>query len=151
MIWNGQAVLALANTGTFGYTEYSLDVTGAAGSSTLTFAESNNGGVFLLDDVSLEARQDVASGTVSFTDADLTDAHTVTATPDHGGYVGIFTAAVATDSTGGITGVVDWNFVVDQSVVNSLAPQQKIIQTYTVAVADGHGGSAIQDDHRSRA
>jgi T1SS-143 domain-containing protein len=148
VLWNGAPVVALQNLGQQGYTEYAVDVVGGPGAtSQLTFAGHNDEGFFQVDDVSVKAVSDVTSGTVTFTDADLTDAHTVTATADNSGYVGLFTAAIGpgNDSTGGVTGTVNWTFSVDPSVVNALAPQQSIVQTYTVTVDDGHGGTASRD------
>lgn len=76
------------------------------------------------------------SGSLSFTDADLTDMHTISVTPgSNTGYVGTFTATPHTDSTGGITGLVDLNFVVNLADVPSAHPQ-----SYTVTVDDGRGG-----------
>src|SRR5262249_8817326 len=42
-----------------------------------------------------------AGGTITFTDVDLTDKHTVTFTPDGSGYLGTFTPTLTHDATGG--------------------------------------------------
>ena len=47
---------------------------------------------------------DVASGTIAFTDVDLTDTHTATAVAQGTGYLGSFTLGALADSTNGVTG-----------------------------------------------
>ena len=47
-----------------------------------------------------------AAGTINFSDIDVTDAHTVSATPAAGGYLGTFTPIVTNNSTGDGTGQV---------------------------------------------
>jgi T1SS-143 domain-containing protein len=86
-----------------------------------------------------------ATGTVNFTDVDLIDTHSVMATPQGTGYLGTFTPTVSTDATGGVTGTVGWNFTVADDATDFLAQDQKLTQTYTIKVDDGHGGSFTQD------
>jgi VCBS repeat-containing protein len=89
-----------------------------------------------------------AAGTVSFTDVDLTDTHSVSVTvPAGSNYLGTFTPTftTATDATGGKTGTVGWTFTVADDATDSLAQGQTLTQTYTVTVDDGHGGIAKQD------
>jgi VCBS repeat-containing protein len=89
-----------------------------------------------------------AAGTVSFTDVDLIDTHSVSVTvPAGSNYLGTFTPTftAATDATGAKTGTVSWNFTVADDATDSLAQGQTLTQTYTVNVDDGHGGTAKQD------
>jgi VCBS repeat-containing protein len=89
-----------------------------------------------------------AAGTVSFTDVDLIDTHSVSVTvPQGSNYLGTFTPTftTATDATGGKTGTVGWTFTVADDATDSLAQGQTLTQTYTVTVDDGHGGIAKQD------
>ena len=88
-----------------------------------------------------------ASGTVSFTDVDLIDTHSVTAVAQGNNYLGTFTPTftTVTDATGGKTGTVGWNFTVADDAVDFLAQGQTLTQTYTVTVDDHHGGKATQD------
>ena len=81
----------------------------------------------------------------TFTDVNLTDTHTVTITPAAAGYYGTLTASVATDSTGGNTGTVNWTYTVNDSAVQFLAAGQTLTQTYRVTVDDGHGGAKSQN------
>jgi VCBS repeat-containing protein len=82
-----------------------------------------------------------ASGTLAFTDVDLTDAHTVSAVPQGGGYRGSFSAVVTNSSTGDGSGTVTWTFTIADSAIDDLAAGQTLIQTYLVTIDDGHGGS----------
>ena len=66
---------------------------------------------------------------------------------DAGGsaYVGQLIATVANDTTGDGEGVVNWTFSVNDAAIDFLAEGQKLTQTYTITVNDGHGGTATQD------
>ena len=86
-----------------------------------------------------------ASGTVDFTDVDLIDTHSVSATPVANGYLGTFTPTITTDATGGVTGSIGWTFTVSgDDAADFLAAGQTLTQTYAVKVDDGHGGTATQ-------
>jgi T1SS-143 domain-containing protein len=153
--WNGVTLgTPIVNAGPSGYTEYTYTVFGDAGSSQLSFALQHGGFLgsgnfyWMLDDVSVTqvAGVEGATGTVTFTDADLSDTHTVTATADHGGYIGTFTPTVTTDSSGGQTGTVTWTYTVDDATLAAtVAPQTSKTQSYTIAISDGHGGITDQD------
>src|SRR4029078_7372279 len=82
------------------------------------------------------------SGTIGFTDVDLTDIHSVSAVTPSAGALGTLNASVTTDSTGsGTGGVVTWNCSVAASAVEYLAAGQHRIETFTFDVQDGNGGS----------
>jgi VCBS repeat-containing protein len=81
------------------------------------------------------------TGTIAFTDVDLTDAHTVSAVAGGTGYLGTFTPSISNVSTGDGTGEVTWNFSVPDSALDYLAAGQTLTQTYTVTVNDGNGGT----------
>jgi VCBS repeat-containing protein len=86
-----------------------------------------------------------AAGTVDFADLDLSDSHGLSVTPAAPGYVGTLNAAVDNDSTGDGTGRVGWTFDVSLAAVQHLGAGDSLTQTYTIAVDDGHGGTAAQD------
>ena len=86
----------------------------------------------------------VANGTIDFADVDLTDSHTVGATPAAGGYLGTFTPSITNNSTGDGAGQVSWNFTVDNAALQFLTGGQTLTQIYTVSVSDGFGGTATQ-------
>src|SRR5207237_1090413 len=75
------------------------------------------------------------SGTIGFTDVDLTDAHSISAVTPSAGALGALTASVTTDTTGsGLGGVVTWNYSVAASAVEFLAAGQPKIETFTFNV-----------------
>ena len=77
-----------------------------------------------------------ASGTISFTDVDLIDSHSVSVTPGAGGYLGSFTTSLS-DSTGTGSGSLGWSFSVANSALQYLGEGQTVVQTYDVAIGDG--------------
>ncbi|HET9716230.1 MAG TPA: VCBS domain-containing protein [Pseudolabrys sp.] len=85
-----------------------------------------------------------ATGTISFADVDLTNSHTVSVSGNATGYLGTLSAIVSDDSTGDATGQVSWTFSVDNAALQFLADGQELTQTYTVSIADGHGGMVNQ-------
>ncbi|HVI87006.1 MAG TPA: VCBS domain-containing protein, partial [Dongiaceae bacterium] len=88
---------------------------------------------------------ETANGCVTFTDVDSNDHHTASVTPQGAGYLGTFTLDPIThDSTGGVTGSVDWHFTVTDGVLDHLAEGQTLTQKYDVTVSDGHGGVVTQ-------
>src|SRR5438445_309502 len=61
------------------------------------------------------------SGTIAFTDVDLTDVHSISTVTPSAGALGSLTASVSTDTTGsGLGGVVTWNYSVAASAVEYL-------------------------------
>lgn len=79
------------------------------------------------------------SGAVFFTDADKTDAHTVSVT-SQGGNLGKLTAAVD-DADGKVT----WSYDVSHANIAPLAAGQTHTDTFTLTLNDGHGGSTTQN------
>ncbi|SEL90848.1 type I secretion C-terminal target domain (VC_A0849 subclass) [Pseudomonas sp. NFIX51] len=78
-----------------------------------------------------------ASGSITFTDADLIDTHNVTVTPGASGYLGSFTTDPLSDSTGTGSGSQGWHFAVDNAALQFLGEGQTVTQTYDVAIGDG--------------
>src|ERR1700724_1463208 len=88
---------------------------------------------------------DLASGVITFIDADLTDTHRVVSViPQGAGYLGSFTLGTLADSTGGVTGSIPWTFSVVDGALDFLAAGQTLVQSYNVTVADTHGGTVAQ-------
>lgn len=100
------------------------------------------------------------TGSITFSDLDLSDRHSVTVGPvrvgsDEGSMLektvaptsyGSLTAAVSeilTDQNN--QGAVNWTFTAANSAVQSLAAGQTVTQTYALTVADRFGSSASQD------
>lgn len=98
-----------------------------------------------------------AQGDLLFTDADLSDAHTVsttlTAARSGGGSIPLSNAALLAafhtslvpDSTGHLIGDIGWNFALSNSASSFLAAGEILTLTYHVNTVDPSGGSAVQD------
>ncbi|MEO8716986.1 MAG: VCBS domain-containing protein, partial [Burkholderiales bacterium] len=83
-----------------------------------------------------------AQGAITFSDVDLSDAHLVQVGTLDAGFLGEFTAQLATDSTGGGEGNVQWSFAVTNGELDALGESETLEQAYEVLVEDSHGGSA---------
>ena len=82
------------------------------------------------------------SGTIAFTDVDLTDMHSIDPTiTASAGALGTLTASVSTDTAGGLGGVIGWNYSVTASAVEYLAKDQTKVESFTITLDDGHGGT----------
>ncbi|RDI58805.1 VCBS domain-containing protein [Microvirga subterranea] len=81
------------------------------------------------------------SGAITFTDVDTPDTHTATFVPRDAGYPGTFSLDTSAIDSGGTVG---WTFSVADSVLDSLAAGQVLVQRYDVTVSDAHGGSAVE-------
>jgi VCBS repeat-containing protein len=100
-----------------------------------------------------------APGTLSFTDADLTDTHAVTVTLDSAVWsnnsFGVPPQALAdlqsalattlTDSTGTGSGSVNWSFSIPDKDLDFLGAGETLTATYDVTVSDGAGSSSTQN------
>ncbi|AMO23537.1 beta strand repeat-containing protein [Ramlibacter tataouinensis] len=116
---------------------------------TVTLTGTNDGPVVAATDVTggvtemgTAAGQLTDSGTIDFSDADLTDVHSVSAVTPSAGALGSLTAQVTTDTTStGTGGVVTWNYSVAASAVEYLAKDQTKLETFTFSISDGNGGT----------
>lgn len=89
------------------------------------------------EDVTIHSK----NGTIAFDDADLTDTHSASFAPQGGGYYGTFTLTGVNQGTDS----VGWNFTVPDSQLEGLSEGQIVIQTYSVEIDDGNGGTVTQD------
>ena len=82
------------------------------------------------------------SGTITFTDVDLTDVHLVSATGTPiGSVLGTLTAVKNSDTTGtGTGGQLTWTYTVADSAVEYLAAGQTKVESFTITLDDQHGG-----------
>ena len=85
-----------------------------------------------------------ATGSITFDDVDLIDTHSVTATAQAAGYLGAFSAIVASAATGVNAGQVAWTFNATVAELQFLAAGETRVQQYTVTVDDGNGGTVDQ-------
>jgi VCBS repeat-containing protein len=81
------------------------------------------------------------TGSISFSDVDLTDTHSATATPQGAFYLGTFTL----DGVNQSGDSVGWDFQVSDAALEGLSEGEVRVQTYTVQVSDGHGGTDSQN------
>ena len=82
-----------------------------------------------------------ATGTITFADADTSDAQTAVVTPEGSGYVGTFSLDSVSESNG--SGSVGWQFQLGNDQIN-LALGQTETQSYGVNVAEGQNTAVNQ-------
>src|SRR5262249_23694920 len=98
-----------------------------------------------------ETGSETTSGTIAFTDVNLTDVHLVSAafkSTDYAlGQLGSLTAVKTTDTTGsGTGGLLTWTFTATDAALNQLAKGQTVHETYTITLDDQNGGLVTADD-----
>jgi VCBS repeat-containing protein len=78
------------------------------------------------------------SGSITFTDVDLSDVHLVSAA---GSVLGALTAVKDTDTTGtGTGGQLTWTYTVPAAAVEYLAAGQTKVESFTITLKDQNGG-----------
>jgi large repetitive protein len=86
----------------------------------------------------------VDTGSITFTDADLTDVHTVSPTGVYtstGTALGALTAVLNTDTTGtGLGGRLTWTYTAPASGAEYLAVGQTKVENFNITLNDGQGG-----------
>ncbi|SDK10687.1 type I secretion C-terminal target domain (VC_A0849 subclass), partial [Bradyrhizobium sp. Rc2d] len=87
-----------------------------------------------------------AAGTISFTDADLSDTHTVSFAPAAGQTaLGSFTLDPVSEAVNAASGSVAWHYALNNIAAQYLAAGQSVVEHYIVTVSDGHGSTTTQD------
>ncbi len=81
-----------------------------------------------------------ASGTMTFWDPDLSDAHVASFVAKGTGYIGTFTLGAVNETLD----TLSWSYAVSDSAMNFLGAGATRTQKYDVTIGDGHGGSAVQ-------
>ncbi|MDF1606549.1 VCBS domain-containing protein, partial [Hoeflea sp. YIM 152468] len=155
---NGAAAtqaLAAGQTETETFTATVTDPNGATDTIdvTITITGSNDAPVIASADdtgaVTEDAAVQTATGTVGFSDVDLTDDHEVTsATKDvpYGTVMGAFSVVETSDTTGsGTGGVASWTYTLDNAAAQQLAAGQQVSETYTITIDDRKGDTVTQD------
>jgi VCBS repeat-containing protein len=125
------------------------------------FIVDRSGGVVgtVGEDASVSQTQTLDThGAFGFSDADLTDTHTATvlsgvqitnapegfAVPEGG--LGTFSASIVENPNDlDPHAQVAWTFSVDNAAVQGLGAGERVTQTYTIQIDDGHGGIVSQD------
>ncbi|POA67592.1 VCBS domain-containing protein [Pseudomonas sp. GW531-T4] len=88
-----------------------------------------------------------ATGTIAFSDVDLSDTHTASFVAAQGNAtaLGNFALASVTEAADTANGTVNWTYTLDNAAAQSLAQGQTVSETYVVTVSDGHGSSTTQN------
>ena len=87
-----------------------------------------------------------ATGTISFTDADLSDGHTASFVPAPGNTtaLGTFSLDPVSEAANVANGSVQWHYALNNGAAQYLAAGQSVVENYTVTVDDGHGSTATK-------
>jgi len=108
------------------------------GEASLEFTYRNSTGTYGLVDLNPNLTD---AGLIQFNDVDLSDTHTVSAAPV-GSTLGSLSTVLASDTTGsGTDGQVQWNYSVDKGALTYLGAGVTRVESFTVTVDDGKGGS----------
>jgi VCBS repeat-containing protein len=144
--WNGAELVSLSDVVLEDYTEFSFVVAGAEDFSRLEFALRNDPDFWYLDEISVRPLDEFVpdeasvSGSLLFTDVDLSDTHQVVSIEGQGeDYVGFFDAYLEWDSTFSDNGSVGWFFEVEHEDIDFLAEGQVLRQYYDVTIEDAFG------------
>ncbi|UVM02826.1 beta strand repeat-containing protein [Pseudomonas laurylsulfatiphila] len=88
-----------------------------------------------------------ASGTIVFTDVDLSDTHMATFAPaaGNGTYLGTFELLPVSEAANAANGSVQWTYNLSNVAAQYLAQGQTVTETYLVTISDGHGSSVTQN------
>ena len=152
---------ATVNDGHGGVISQNFTVTVTGTNDTPTIATTSNAFSELSNTIQPNpigsATPDTVSGTISFTDVDLSDTHTVTVTgvsasgvtsglpPDNATILGWVSLGTLTDTSNGIGGSDVWTFSAQDKSFDYLAATETLTLTYTAKVDDGHGGVISQN------
>ncbi|MCK1272807.1 VCBS domain-containing protein [Bradyrhizobium sp. 84] len=114
-----------------------VTITGTNDNAVITVGAGNSASGAVTEDA--HPTSETASGTLSFSDVDLSDTHSVTSVTPSAGALGMLTASVTTDDshTTGTGGVITWNYSVADSAIQYLAQGQTKTETFTVHLFDG--------------
>jgi VCBS repeat-containing protein len=88
-----------------------------------------------------------ASGTVAFTDVDLSDTHTASFAAAAGNTtsLGTFSLDPVSETANAASGSVGWSYALNNAAAQYLAAGQSVSESYRVTVDDAHGPTAFQD------
>ncbi|MGZ5051909.1 MAG: VCBS domain-containing protein [Methylobacter sp.] len=152
VFWGGTQIGQLSGI-TVGLQHFNYTMSApTAGAYRLEFRANNSNGVGgLLDNIVVQKINAVTeqvvpsgnlatSGSVAFTDMDLSDVHLISATPS-GSTLGSISVVKDSDTTGtGTGGQLTWTYSVADSAVEYLAAGQTKVESFNITVDDQHGG-----------
>ena len=105
-------------------------------------SENSHGSV--KEDANVSAGVLKDTGVIAFTDVDLSDAHTVSVAPNADA-LGTLTAVISQNNDGDGDGRVRWTYSVDNTKVQYLGVDDTRVETFTINIDDGHGGTDTQE------
>lgn len=111
-----------------------------------TQQDADGAGVYhkVIDPTTTVSGQQQITGTIDFTDGNTADGHTVSETPNGAGYFGTFQAQITDSAQGDGAGQITWTFDVDNVDLATLEDGEQKVQSYTVTIDDGNGGTVDQ-------
>ncbi|RDE05311.1 VCBS domain-containing protein [Sphingomonas aracearum] len=116
----------------------SFTITGTNDAPTITSAAQKGA-------VIEDAARTTATGTIAFSDVDLSDRHTASFAAATGqGALGAFALTGVSEAANAAAGSVGWSYTIDNAKAQFLAAGETRIETYTVTIADGKGGTLQQ-------
>ncbi|ROL75322.1 type I secretion protein [Pseudomonas chlororaphis] len=88
-----------------------------------------------------------ATGTIAFSDVDLSDTHTASfvAAQGNAAALGNFVLASVAEAADTANGTLNWTYTLDNAAAQALAQGQTASETYVVTISDGHGSSTTQN------
>ena len=119
-----------------------ITVTGANDGPTITASDTHATGA-VTEDAQAPTLSD--TGTITFNDVDLTDAHTTAvAAEGNNSLGGTLTMGTVSEDSATAAGSVGWTYEVANSATQYLAAGETVQEKFTVTIADGHGGTMDQ-------
>ncbi len=144
--------LAVGETRTENFTVTITDNTGKAVSQVVAVTVTGTNDVVTITGATatgavVEDGTPSATGTISFTDVDLIDSHSVSfaAAPGNTTTLGTFGLGSVSELANAASGSVGWTYNINNAAAQSLAAGQSVQETYVVTVNDGHGSTTTQN------
>ncbi|HEX7884269.1 MAG TPA: VCBS domain-containing protein, partial [Afipia sp.] len=133
-----------------------VTVTGTNDAPVLAAGSTTTGAITELSATTGSTTNDTASGAIKFTDADLSDVHTVTIAnvtasgvtsglPANAALLAMLAAGTVTEAVGATPGSAPWTFTAQDKTFDYLGAGQTATLTYVVQIGDGKGGSFSQN------
>jgi VCBS repeat-containing protein len=121
--------------GTLSWATVRVEIAGSNDAPTVSVADLCG---VVTEDATIPSLSD--TGTITFDDLDLTDTHSVSVTAGANTLGGVLNAVITTPATGAGAGTVTWTYTVANSLADHLAQGQTVTETFTIRIADNHGG-----------
>ena len=145
------AYLGVGQTATITVVYAIIDAHGAtvAQTETITITGANDGPVIVVAGTAAQVTTSTstAQGTIKFSDFDIADLHTATATHATS-VIGTLTLGTIDDTTGvlGKTGTVNWTYAVNPDLMGAalVTAGGTLTETFNITISDGHGGTISQ-------